>query len=1217
MRINRLRFKNLNSLPGEWEIDFTHPAFIENGIFAITGPTGAGKSTILDAICLALYGETPRLNKISSSTNDIMSLHTGECFAELEFTTNKGNFRIRWSQKRAGFRPDGNLQSPKHEIAKADTGELLAESITTVKEEVEKVTGMDFKRFTRSMMLAQGGFDAFLKANVNERSEILEEITGTEIYSEISMTVYARKNEFKQEQDKLEAALGAIHLLTEEEVQELELKSDELQKQIKSLKEEQELLTKQLKWVEEIERSNKEINDTNKKLKDLEEEIKNFAPQQERLNKAKKAQLFFADFKEIENLKLRLKEFEEELLKLKSEEADILESQKAINFILEEKTTQLKEAEAKNTEKQKLFKQIRELDLVINNQQKNLTDLETECKQLSNEKEALMTFINEQEDILKKKQNNLSEISQYQTEHSTDSVLPASCQDLISQLKQLNSFAQDIINTQKKKETSKSLLKSKDLSAMEEQLKLYNLQLQEIDLDMQNLQKELQENLEGRALSFYQKKLQDNIRLSSELDNLKNQYNTYVKTLDRARYLKNEIQSGEKKLKEIIENLNEIRSQLDSAKAKVQSLTEEYHLAQKVSDLEEERKKLKDGIPCPLCGSLEHPYAKGMVPELDSLQIELEEAKKELERLQKELSKREKAQSETEAKIKVEQEELDNLDLSEQKTILDGKRAQLGLEEISDSILSETRKKLNEEKQQLESFVQKADELNSKIEGYQQNKNKLLKELEDLKDRKNECEKEITKLQSELKQYSSQLTELQDKEFTLRQEISARLKPLKLYLALQDEPLKLIPVLEERNATWENYIKQQRDLQAEIQEKSAVLKEKRNNLIHTQEGIDKLVHKIEEEKEALQQNMILRKEKLDDESVDEAEQNWENYLKKLHSEAEEFSKKLIEIETKLKSNGKLQNKQEEQIKNQEKQLESCKKDFLLKIEPLGCKDIEDYKDSLLNQEELQILQETQDDLSSRFKALQTQLNSFYTQLNELQKNNLTDKTVAVLSEEIKNCQEKLEDLNREVGVLETKLNENQEQLNIHSLQSEKIEAHKKILQRWEKLAELIGSADGKKYRSFAQGITFEILIANANQQLANLSPRYLLVRDDKIPLDLSIIDSFQGGEIRTIKNLSGGESFIVSLALALGLSRMSSKKISIDSLFLDEGFGSLDEESLEIALQNLAALNNEGKLIGIISHIPAIKERISTQIKVIPQEGGISKIEGIGCREIK
>jgi exonuclease SbcC len=208
-------------------------------------------------------------------------------------------------------------------------------------------------------------------------------------------------------------------------------------------------------------------------------------------------------------------------------------------------------------------------------------------------------------------------------------------------------------------------------------------------------------------------------------------------------------------------------------------------------------------------------------------------------------------------------------------------------------------------------------------------------------------------------------------------------------------------------------------------------------------------------------------------------------------------------------------------------------------------------------------------------------------------------------------------LNREVGVLETKLNENQEQLNIHSLQSEKIEAHKKILQRWEKLAELIGSADGKKYRSFAQGITFEILIANANQQLANLSPRYLLVRDDKIPLDLSIIDSFQGGEIRTIKNLSGGESFIVSLALALGLSRMSSKKISIDSLFLDEGFGSLDEESLEIALQNLAALNNEGKLIGIISHIPAIKERISTQIQVIPQEGGISKIEGIGCREIK
>ncbi|MCK5845458.1 MAG: AAA family ATPase, partial [Victivallales bacterium] len=93
MRISKLRFKNLNSLAGEWELDFTHPEYASNGIFAITGPTGAGKSTILDVVCLALYGRTPRLNSISQNSNEIMSRRTGDCFAELEFATKKGAYR--------------------------------------------------------------------------------------------------------------------------------------------------------------------------------------------------------------------------------------------------------------------------------------------------------------------------------------------------------------------------------------------------------------------------------------------------------------------------------------------------------------------------------------------------------------------------------------------------------------------------------------------------------------------------------------------------------------------------------------------------------------------------------------------------------------------------------------------------------------------------------------------------------------------------------------------------------------------------------------------------------------------------------------------------------------------------------------------------------------------------------------------------------------------
>lgn len=168
----------------------------------------------------------------------------------------------------------------------------------------------------------------------------------------------------------------------------------------------------------------------------------------------------------------------------------------------------------------------------------------------------------------------------------------------------------------------------------------------------------------------------------------------------------------------------------------------------------------------------------------------------------------------------------------------------------------------------------------------------------------------------------------------------------------------------------------------------------------------------------------------------------------------------------------------------------------------------------------------------------------------------------------------------------------------------------------ERRAPPIGSADGKKYRNFAQGLTFELMVSHANRQLEKMTDRYLLIRDEKQPLELNVVDSYQAGEIRSTKNLSGGESFIVSLTLALGLSKMANQKVWVDSLFLDEGFGTLDEEALETALETLSGLQQDGKLIGIISHVSALKERISTQINITPVSGGRSSLSGPGCTKM-
>ncbi|MBQ3450291.1 MAG: AAA family ATPase [Synergistaceae bacterium] len=284
MKILDIRFKNLNSLRGEWHIDLRNNAYVNDGIFAITGPTGAGKTTIFDAICLALYSQTHRLGRITGQSNEIMSKHTKECYAQVIFENAGKKYICSWEQHRAGR--NDSLQTPKHTLADSN-GEIITSSVNATIKAVEEITGMDFRRFTQAMMLEQGDFDAFLKAGAGERSRILELITGTEIYGQISTAVYERAS---GEQRKLEDLQLVIESKkpkddfgTDEEIQ---TELSHLQFEYSHMKTEHEDLRSALDWLKGIQKIRENLNRNNEDAIALRQQTEYFYEDSRRLEAA-------------------------------------------------------------------------------------------------------------------------------------------------------------------------------------------------------------------------------------------------------------------------------------------------------------------------------------------------------------------------------------------------------------------------------------------------------------------------------------------------------------------------------------------------------------------------------------------------------------------------------------------------------------------------------------------------------------------------------------------------------------------------------------------------------------------------------------------------------------------------------------------------------------------------------------------------------------------
>ncbi|HOO64538.1 MAG TPA: AAA family ATPase, partial [Synergistaceae bacterium] len=323
MRICSILLENLNSLVGIWSVNFRSPSYGESGLFAITGPTGAGKSTLLDALCLGLYGRTPRLESISKKTNEVMSRQKGECRAEVVFEVPRGIFKASWGQHRADKNPRGKLQQPWRELANCGTGEILASSVEGVKTGVEELTGMDFHRFTRSVLLAQGGFASFLRASPNEKAPLLEQITGTDLYSRFSIYVHERRKWEQEALREIESRSRGIGLLSPEELRALEEEHGQALEAERKLELREKELLRGREWRATLERLEREVQEAEREGVLLEERRKTAEGDLQRLRRGQMALTLEAKYETLENARKNREERERKAASLRGDIEDL------------------------------------------------------------------------------------------------------------------------------------------------------------------------------------------------------------------------------------------------------------------------------------------------------------------------------------------------------------------------------------------------------------------------------------------------------------------------------------------------------------------------------------------------------------------------------------------------------------------------------------------------------------------------------------------------------------------------------------------------------------------------------------------------------------------------------------------------------------------------------------------------------------------------------
>ncbi len=1078
MKFRRLYFKNVNSLYGEHMIDFDADTF-KGGIFLISGNTGAGKSSILDAICLALYGRTPRVEKITATEDSVMSEGTPELAAELTFSIGETSYRasFRHGRTRKAQNPFG---APEHKLF-VDGHE---EPGTTggIRKKINDLVGMTIDQFTRCVLLAQGSFDAFMKADAKERSAILKRITGTELYTRIGGQINQDYVVVKEEYDTATAVLKGITVPRQEEV-------EALQGEAEAAKAEHERLLKETARLKEVEKCFAEVETAEAGQKAAEAAVEKAAealdqasPMRQEHADGLRAQKCEEAYRQKVQKAAEEKNAREAVEKLVARQPELKQAAEHARQELSRLTAELEAVAQDAAKQQELFRAVRELDTRRSEAKRSQAEAQNAFANARKAvAEAVAAFAARQK-TWEEAQAQSAEASAYLEAHGADDVLAHQRPVWEEQRRQVVADEADV---ERQAQTVEGLQKAQKRE----------------ETRLKKLKQSLSEAEAGSA------------RLVAEAADTEAKLQAHL---------------GGKTQQE----LEKIRE----AALRVKNYWEQ------AMGYAEQRHKLKANEACPLCGSKEHPFCDHE-PEADPQDAVIQTVDAQL------------------------------------------KGAQECNQRLADLALAQEK--------------QKGEVANARTMCGNQ-------------------EETLKRTTSELEAATARLTELRSKASEAASALTAALRE-----ALQVEWSDHSMLPQELSSRIQAYADAQRQVaalaaaQQEFENARSAHQASRETLEQNLRQSEQDLERKKAECDAMDRE---RQAKFGDADVAACEKTLDAKVKAAQAAKEAAVTAATRAEYEWNGNQKQQAEAKAKAEALASVAEQAAREFAALLADNGFNGEDEFLARRRTAEQLQAL-------SKQLQALDTALATAKATLEE-RRRQLAERrgklptgveraaNLAAVEEGEHQTNEALAKLTRLAGEVKAAL-DTQERLKEAQCRCDELKPNYDL---WNLLNDKFGSTQTTdRFGSIAQGYTFRVLLQFANRRrLASLQRHFTLDNDAKEPLELNVIDHYRGDIVRTSRNLSGGECFEVSLALALGLAEMSaySQNARLGNVLLDEGFGTLDEEALDSAIELLMELQGtDRKLVGIISHVARLKERIPAQIEV-RNTGGMGELSGAGVLDV-